>query len=69
MIQLGERVLVHSVTLAEPKEGNKQARPPMPGRVVYIHPKGRFCTVEMDGPRMGGPVRESFLLESGELVG
>lgn len=32
---------------------------PMRGRVVYIHPRGRYHTVEFESPL--GPIRESFL--------
>lgn len=50
-ITLGERVRRLAISMSkEPK--------PMEGRVVYIHPRGRFHTVEF--PTMGGPVRESF---------
>lgn len=38
---------------------NRHTVRPMRGRVVYIHPKGRFHVVEFD--LWGGPVRESFL--------
>lgn len=31
---------------------------PMRGTVVYVHPKGRYHTVEFETP--GGPIRESF---------
>jgi hypothetical protein len=37
----------------------RSERRPMSGRVVYIHPLGRFHLVEFDTP--GGPVRETFL--------
>lgn len=36
----------------------RSERRPMSGRVVYIHPLGRFHLVEFDMP--GGPVREAF---------
>lgn len=36
----------------------RSERRPMSGRVVYIHPLGRFHLVEFDTP--GGPVREAF---------
>ena len=54
-VQLGERVRRIPGTLSCAVD--KSARP-MEGKVVYIHPKGRFHTVEFQ--TMGGPVRESF---------
>lgn len=55
-VQLGERVRRIPITLSCTVD--KSARP-MEGKVVYIHPKGRFHTVEFQA--MGGPVRESFM--------
>lgn len=55
-VQLGERVRRIPGTLRCAVD--KSARP-MEGKVVYIHPKGRFHTVEFQ--TMGGPVRESFM--------
>lgn len=37
----------------------KSQRQPMRGCVTYIHPLGRFHTVEFQ--TRGGPIRESFL--------
>lgn len=54
-VQLGERVRRIPGTLRCAVD--KSARP-MEGKVVYIHPKGRFHTVEFQ--TMGGPLRESF---------
>lgn len=54
-VSLGERVRRKAITMC----GTDSKGPkPMEGRVVYIHPRGRFHTVEF--PTMGGPVRESF---------
>jgi len=33
----------------------------MVGRVVYIHPKGKYAVLEFEGP--GGKARESFPLD------
>lgn len=55
-VQLGERVRRIPGTLSCTVD--RSARP-MEGKVVYIHPKGRFHTVEFQ--TMGGPVRESFM--------
>ena len=54
-VQMGERVRRIPGTLSCAVD--KSARP-MEGKVVYIHPKGRFHAVEFQ--TMGGPVRESF---------
>lgn len=54
-ITLGERVRRLAISMS----GTDSKGPkPMEGRVIYIHPKGRFHTVEFS--TMGGPVRESF---------
>lgn len=55
-VKLGERVRRIPGTLSCAVD--KSTRP-MEGKVVYIHPKGRFHTVEFQ--TMGGPVRESFM--------
>lgn len=55
-VRMGERVRRIPETLSCAVD--KSARP-MEGKVVYIHPKGRFHTVEFQ--TMGGPVRESFM--------
>ena len=54
-VKLGEPVRRIPITLSCAVD--KSARP-MEGRVVYIHSKGRFHTVEFWTP--GGPLRESF---------
>lgn len=54
-VKLGEPVRRIPITLSCTVD--KSARP-MEGRVVYIHSKGRFHTVEFS--TMGGPIRESF---------
>lgn len=54
-VSLGERVRRLSISMS----GTDSKGPkPMEGRVIYIHPKGRFHAVEFS--TMGGPVRESF---------
>lgn len=52
MVKLGQRVLRTPETFGEGKR-------PMVGRVAYIHPQGRFHSVEFE--LGGGRVRESFL--------
>jgi len=65
MIKLGERRTVYPVTFAEAEAGSKKRRP-LTGRVVYIHPRARFCTLEFE--TRGGPIRESFQLIGGEVA-
>lgn len=54
-VSLGERVRRLAISMSGT---NSKGPKPMEGRVIYIHPKGRFHTVEFS--TMGGPVRESF---------
>lgn len=54
-VQMEERVRRIPLTITCAVE---KAQRPLEGRVVYIHPKGRFHTVEFS--TMGGPIRESF---------
>lgn len=59
MVQIGDSVMRTPETFTEfDWEARKSRRVPMRGKVVYIHPKGRFHTVEFNTP--GGPIRESF---------
>lgn len=44
-----------------PKIEGVAIRKPMPCRVIYVHPKHRFYTVEFDFPRERA-IRESFFL-------
>lgn len=55
-VQLGERVRRRPKTFT--CSIDKGATRAMEGRVVYIHSKGRFHTVEFW--TLGGPLRESF---------
>lgn len=67
MIKLGDRRSVHPVTFdpGETKEGKKKTAS---GRVVYIHPQGRYCTLEFEvGVREPVKLRESFKLVEGEI--
>lgn len=59
VVKLGDVVTRVPVTLGDPTRGvGNSSAPPMQGRVVYVHPEGRFHTVEFaDGHP---PVRESF---------
>lgn len=59
-MKLGQTVTRKPLTVGKPLEDDKDGkhRPTMSGRVVYIHPQGRYHVVEFEIP--GGVVRESF---------
>lgn len=58
-MKLGQIVTRYPQTFHD-TDGEKNApRKPMKGKVVYIHPLGRYHVVEFE--LRGGPVRESFL--------
>lgn len=57
MIELGQK---YRVSPAFTKT-NAEACKSMVGRVVYIHPKGRYAVLEFEGP--GGKAKESFPLD------
>lgn len=59
MVKIGDIVVRKPETFNRyDEEKKKHINAPMRGKVVYVHPKGRFHIVEfMTG---GGPIRESF---------
>lgn len=60
-MQIGDRVTRTPQTFAESVETRERQRTqprPMTGRVVYIHPRGRYHVVEFEAG--GQRVRESF---------
>lgn len=59
-MKIGERVTMIPETIMGMDDRGKPERWPLAGRVVYIHPKERFYTVEFK--TRGGPLRESFKL-------
>lgn len=58
-VQIGDTVVRKPVTFSRYDDDEKKhTQAAMRGKVVYVHPKGRFHTVEfMTG---GGAIRESF---------
>lgn len=61
-MQIGDMVKARPQTIgADPLY--KPAAPLTAGRVVYIHPAGRFCVLEFE--TRGGGIRESFMLREG----
>ena len=64
MLRLKETVTRTPLTIEAIVDGGKGrpiklAHRPMRGRVIYIHPRGRFHVVAF--PLPGGDVREAFL--------
>lgn len=58
-MEIGDKVTRTPITFADPyREKGEEKHKPMTGKVVYIHPEGRYHTVEFDLP--GGKVRENF---------
>lgn len=55
---LGDKVMRLPETFTDSGEDKRSLRRPVAGRVVYIHPKGHYHTVEFE--LNGGHVRESF---------
>ena len=59
MVQIGDTVVRKPETFDRYDEKlRKYDKAPMRGKVVYVHPEGRYHTVEF--MTAGGPVRESF---------
>lgn len=58
-VHMGDAVMRVPVTFGNDLEDRKNARRPMKGKVVYIHPRGRYHTVEFE-TALFGPIRESF---------
>lgn len=57
-LEIGLEVVRTPQTIFEEEAPGKAIRRPMRGRVVYIHPRGLFHTVEFQ--TRGGAVKESF---------
>lgn len=60
-VKIGQTVIRVPQTFADydPQALKKHAAKPMRGRVVYIHPQGRYHTVAFE--TRGGEILESFL--------
>lgn len=58
-MKLGQIVTRYQQSFRETDGERNAPRKPMKGKVVYIHPLGRYHVVEFE--LRGGPVRESFL--------
>lgn len=58
MLRVGQKVMRTPALLTQAGEGNKEVHRPMTGKVVYVHPEGRYHLVEFE--TWGGTVRECF---------
>ena len=59
MVQVGDKVVRMPVSFSRYDEKlKKHIEGPMRGKVVYVHPAGRYHTVEF--MTAGGPIKESF---------
>ena len=65
MIKVGDEVTVRSVTLPSPQHEGILIR--RTGKVVYVHPRYRYCVIEFGVGLRGGRIRESFFLKNGEI--
>lgn len=61
MVTVGKIVTRVPQTIGMPTERNRMVleRRPQRGKVVYVHPKGRFHVVEFEN-LMGDKIRETF---------
>ncbi len=57
-MKIGDIVRQKSSTMKGDFNFSASEKTPMEGKVIYIHPQGRFYTVEFS--LRGGKVRESF---------
>lgn len=57
-MKIGQKVRRVPTGLTQMAESGKQEHRPMTGKVVYIHPEGRYHLVEFE--TWGGTVRECF---------
>lgn len=59
MVKIGDIVVREPVTVEQYDEDlKKHTKAAMRGKVVYVHPEGRYHTVEF--MTAGGAIRESF---------
>ena len=65
-MKLGQKVRRTPLSLFQEMKDGKQGRRPMIGKVVYIHPEGRYHLVEFEV--WGGTVRECFAGVADELA-
>lgn len=57
-MQVGDKVIRTPLTFVDKINVKNERHAPMKGTVVYIHPEGRYHTVEFE--MLGGKIKESF---------
>ena len=57
-VTVGQKVARCPITFSDRENGANSPRKTMSGVVVYVHPQGRYHTVEFE--LWGGKVKESF---------
>lgn len=57
-MKIGQKVRRVPLSLTQTADNGKQEHRPMTGKVVYIHPEGRYHMVALE--MRGGIVRECF---------
>ena len=65
-MEIGDRVRL-PITRSNAAAGASDSALFYTGRVIYIHPRGRYYTAELDLP--GGGVRESYFFEGRRFEG
>lgn len=55
-MHIGQKVVCLPVTLGDQVDTAKAAKKPQTGKIIYIHPSGRWIVAAF------GPVRESFFV-------
>lgn len=67
MYTIGDKIMFHPVFMHVDKDGRRLAgKPPVPGRVVYVHPQGRYLVAERRVDERYA-YREAILLTKGEV--
>lgn len=70
-VKVGDYLTVHPVSFdhGEAGERKKKTEKTARGRVVYVHPAGRYCIIEFEvGTRERATIRESFQLVKGAVL-
>ena len=67
MYEIGDRIMFRPTFLYQDKDGRRlRSREPVPGRVVYVHPQGRYLVAERRVDERYA-YREAILLTKGEV--
>ena len=67
MYKIGDKIMFRPTFLCQDKDGRRlRSSDPVPGRVVYIHPRGRYLVAERRVDERY-TYREAILLTKGEM--